>query len=150
MKKIVRQNAVKALVLTAITVILITGCVSLDAGGDVEVGDPKGTWVASDGTTIKFNDGNFDMAINKISALKGTYTTGVNSFQISVAQVNYGHPDLAVPNLEKKWYTRAELQTRGATSSQLDKLFPTNEIKYIGGNTFKMLFFGATDTFTRR
>jgi hypothetical protein len=152
MKKAFKQNAaISTLVLIAAIGLSMAACASspADEGASLETADLNGAWVASDGTTITFINGNFDMAINKISAIKGTYTTSGSSFTISVTQVNYGHPDMAVKNLEQKWYTRPELQAKGATSTQLAQIYPTKKIKYTGDNKFKMSLFGATGIFTR-
>jgi hypothetical protein len=143
----------RAAVIVTITVIALStaSCASSPSGEEVSIepADLNGTWAASDGSTITFKNGDFDIAINKMPAVRGTYTTGAGNFKISVLQVNMAHPDLADQKFEKRWYTRGDFQARGASIEQLNRLYTTKTTKYSGGNTFKISIFGATDTFTR-
>jgi hypothetical protein len=156
MKKILKQKMVSfALaklkvisVLTLITGFSMAACISMEPDVGYEGDLNKTTWVASDGSTLTFGKEEFTMTTNKVAALKGTYTPG--DFNYTITQVNYGHPDMAVKELEKRWYTKAEMQKLGYQNAQLNQLFLSQKLRFQSGNQLTFRFANVNYAFTKK
>jgi hypothetical protein len=124
--------------------------------------DLVGTWVNSDGLEKQFHkDGSWEIAINNIPNIKGTYTVDGNIITRKMTHLHGG----VFEDLESIWYTENELYAYISKNNSYTylALFPferqTEIYTYsISGNTITFTYTGTdrdetevfTQTFTRK
>jgi len=109
----------------------------------------NGTWVPDDSDFgFVFNDGNFEQKNSDGPMKKGTYNTSGGKLTLITTHI-WGF-SIDYVNLEKKWYSKAELMAVENPPSNFDMFSSVTVLYSVSGTKLTMTFEGESATFTNK
>ena len=117
----------------------VVGC---DDSTGTDTDDPlNGTWGDQNGFETTFNNGNYEVSINGVPNVKGTYTINGNKYTYQVT-----HRPGSAYGLSSQWYTKEQLnQATGMSLESLNGSFSSGTYTFtVSGNTLTMILENGT------